>query len=74
MSEKQDPVGEAKMVLAFETIAKYVKNNYDAFVNVGFSRAEALELAQAALVEIVRQQQKSVSTKTKGKSHGTGNI
>ena len=70
--DNKDPVKEAKVILAHETIAKYIKNHYDAFVSVGFSPTQALELVKSALNAIIREQQKVVNSK--GKSHGTGNI
>ena len=76
MQEKKDPMNEAKTLLAHEAIAKYIKNQFDAFVTVGFTDIQALELAKASVTEIIRSQQKHAheQLKSKGKTHGTDNI
>ena len=72
--DNKNPVSEAKMLLAHETVARYIKNHYDAFIMVGFTKAEAFDLAKTALAEMIRNQQKAANEQLKGKSHGTGNI
>ena len=76
MDKKKDPVGAAKTLIAHEAIARYIKNQFDAYITVGFSRPEALELIKTTIAEITRGQQKLAGeqSKQKGKTHGTGNI
>ena len=74
MAKQFDPVKGANDVLAYEAIARLIKNIYDACVNVGFSKTEALELAKHSLAQVIFKSQQNANKQPKGKSHGTGNI